>query len=70
MSTSSEHEFLTLDDFDFRGKTVLLRVDFNSPVDPETKKILDDSRIREHAETIRELSSKGARMVILAHGQV
>lgn len=67
VSTSSEHEFLTLDDFDFRGKTVLLRVDFNSPVDPETKKILDDSRIREHAETIRELSSKGARMVILAH---
>ena len=64
---SAELGFLTMDDFDFRGKTVLLRVDFNSPVDPETKKITDDSRIREHAGTVRELSGKGAKVVILAH---
>ena len=31
-------KFLTLDDFDVKDKTVLVRVDFNSPVDPETKK--------------------------------
>jgi len=64
---SAELSFLTMDDFDFRGKTVLLRVDFNSPVDPRTKKITDASRIREHAETVRELSGKGAKVVILAH---
>ncbi|RLG07400.1 MAG: phosphoglycerate kinase [Thaumarchaeota archaeon] len=59
---------LTLDDVDVKGKTVLLRVDFNSPVDPETKKILDDTRIKAHAETtIKELSEKGAKIVILAH---
>jgi len=59
---------LTLDDVDVKGKTVLLRVDFNSPVDPETKKILDDTRIKAHAETtIKELSEKGAKVVILAH---
>lgn len=60
--------FLTLDDFDFKDKTVLVRVDFNSPVDPETKTILDDTRIRAHAETtIEELVRKGAKTVILAH---
>ena len=60
-------EYLTMDDVDFSGKTVLVRVDFNSPVDPETKRILDDTRIRAHLETVRELSEKGAKVVILAH---
>lgn len=59
---------LTMDDFDFKGKVALLRVDFNSPVDPQTKKVLDDTRIRVHAETtIKELSDKGAKTVVLAH---
>jgi len=61
-------KFLTIDDYEFEGKTVLVRVDFNSPVDPETKKVLDDTRIRAHGETtIRELSEKGAKVVILSH---
>jgi phosphoglycerate kinase len=61
-------QILTIKDFDFKGKTVLVRVDFNSPVDPQTKKVLDDTRIRAHAETtIRELMEKGAKVVILAH---
>lgn len=59
---------LTIDDFDFKDKTVLVRVDFNSPVDVQTKKVLDDTRIRAHAEsTIKELAGKGAKVVILAH---
>jgi phosphoglycerate kinase len=61
-------KFLTIDDFDLKDKTVLVRVDFNSPVDPKTKRILDDTRIRAHADaTIKELVQKGARTVILAH---
>jgi phosphoglycerate kinase len=61
-------KFLTMDDFDFKDKTVLVRVDFNSPIDPKTKKILDETRIRAHAETtIRELAQKGAKTIILAH---
>ena len=61
-------KFLTLDDVNVEGKTVLVRVDFNSPVDPETKKLLDDTRIRAHAETtLKELSEKGAKVVVLAH---
>lgn len=61
-------KFLTLDDIKVKNKVVLLRVDFNSPIDPTTHKILEDTRIRAHAETtIKELSEKGAKTVILAH---
>ncbi|MCJ7766840.1 phosphoglycerate kinase, partial [Candidatus Bathyarchaeota archaeon] len=61
-------KFLTLDDVKVKDKTVLVRVDFNSPVDPETKKLLEDARIRAHAETtIKELAENGAKVVILAH---
>jgi len=59
---------LTLDDVDVKGKTVLVRVDFNSPIDPETKRVLDDTRIKAHGTTtIKELAEKGAKVVVLAH---
>ncbi len=61
-------KYLTLDDLKVKDKVVLVRVDFNSPVDPESKKVLDDTRIRAHGETtIKELAEKGARVVVLAH---
>ena len=54
---------LTLDDVDPQGKTVIVRVDFNSPIDPKTKNVLDDTRIKRHAETtIKELIQKGAKV--------
>ncbi|MHA1626326.1 MAG: phosphoglycerate kinase [Candidatus Asgardarchaeia archaeon] len=60
-------EFYVLDDFDVYGKRVLVRVDFNSPLDPKTKKIIGDARIKAHLETIRVLSERGAKTIILAH---
>jgi phosphoglycerate kinase len=61
-------KYLTLDDFNVKDKVVLVRVDFNSEIDPETKKVSSDVRIRAHAETtINELAEKGAKVVILAH---
>ena len=61
-------KILTIDDIDLRNKTTLVRVDFNSPIDLNTKKILEDTRIRAHGETtIKELVQKGAKVVILAH---
>jgi len=60
-------KFKTMDEFDFKDKTVLLRVDINSPLNKETKEIIDDTRIREHSETIRELSDRKAKTVVLAH---
>ncbi|MBR3113393.1 MAG: phosphoglycerate kinase [Methanobrevibacter sp.] len=60
-------EFNTIDDLDIENKTVLVRVDINAPVDPSTGIILDDTRLKLHAQTIKELSSKGAKVVLLAH---
>jgi len=61
-------KFLTIDDLDLKNKTVLVRVDFNSPLDPKTKQIINDKRIRAHADsTIKELVQKGAKTVVLAH---
>jgi phosphoglycerate kinase len=60
-------KFNTIDDFDVEDKTVLVRIDINSPVDPGSGIILDDTRLKLHAQTVKELSNKGAKVVILAH---
>ncbi len=48
------------------GATVLVRIDINSPLSPSGD-ILDDYRIQAHAETIRYLAERNAKVVILAH---
>lgn len=58
-------KFGTLAEIETRGKTVLVRVDFNSPIDPSSNTILDDKRFREHIPTLQALED--ARVVILAH---
>jgi phosphoglycerate kinase len=61
-------KYKTLDDFNVNNKTVLVRVDFNSEIDPKTKKVASDVRIRAHAEsTLKELAEKGAKVVVIAH---
>ncbi|MEM2138043.1 MAG: phosphoglycerate kinase [Candidatus Anstonellaceae archaeon] len=57
----------TLDDVDFKGKTAFVRVDLNCPVDEKTLKVEPSPRIAGHAQTVRELSDKGAKVVVLAH---
>lgn len=63
----AQKEFKTLDDLQCEGKTVLVRIDINSVWIPETNKIEDNDRFKAHAETIKELSNKKAKVVILAH---
>jgi phosphoglycerate kinase len=58
-------DFLTLDDFDVAGKTVLFRADLNSVI--IDGKVQMKERIVENAKTIRELSERNAKVVILAH---
>lgn len=60
-------EYNTLDDFELEGKTVLLRVDFNLPLDKENFEILDTTRIKRVLPTLKELASKNAKTVIIAH---
>ncbi|MBM3234063.1 phosphoglycerate kinase [Candidatus Pacearchaeota archaeon] len=55
----------TLSDFNFKGKSVLLRVDINSPV--KGKKVLMNERIEEAAKSIKSLQDKKAKVVVLAH---
>ena len=57
----------TLDDFDVKGKTVLCRIDINQPVDRASGKLKSINRIQACVPTIRELSEKGARIVLMAH---
>jgi phosphoglycerate kinase len=55
----------TLDDLDVEGKRVLLRVDFNVPL--ENGRITDDARIRAALPTIQALRERGARLLLAAH---
>ncbi len=60
--------YKTLDDFQVKNKVVLVRVDFNSEINPDSKKVTSDVRIRAHAEsTLKELAEKGAKTVVIAH---
>ena len=58
-------KFRTLDDLDPKGKRVLLRADLNVPM--KDGKVGDATRIERLAPTIRDLSSRGARVVVMSH---
>jgi len=61
---------LTIDDLDVAGRRVLVRADFNVPLEDSgdgTRVITDDGRIRAALPTIESLRSRGARVVLVAH---
>jgi phosphoglycerate kinase len=58
-------KFHTLDDVEVKAKRVLLRVDLNVPM--ENGRITDATRLERVAPTINELSTKGAKVILLAH---
>ena len=58
-------KYKTLDNFNFKGKRVLLRSDLNSEI--SNGKVSLSDRIIESAKTINELKRKGAKVVVLAH---
>jgi phosphoglycerate kinase len=58
--------YKTLDDFDVSGKTVLVRIDINTSLDDSGVPQMSE-RIAVAGETLKELSDRGARTVVLAH---
>ena len=58
-------DFKTLDDFEFDGKTVLVRADLNVPTKDGV--VTDTTRIDRLAPTLTELSQAGAKVVVLSH---
>jgi phosphoglycerate kinase len=58
-------KFKTIDELDVAGKRVLMRVDFNVPM--KDGKVTDTTRIDRTVPSLKELSAKGAKVIILAH---
>ncbi|MDR1006279.1 MAG: phosphoglycerate kinase [Bacteroidales bacterium] len=56
----------SINDINFKGKKVLIRVDFNVPLD-KNKQITDDSRIVESLPTIKKLIADGGKVIMMAH---
>lgn len=52
---------------DIAGKKILFRPDINSPIDPVTKKIVNENRLKKNAETLKYMLDAGAAVAVIAH---
>lgn len=57
----------TVNDFNFKGEKVLIRVDFNVPLNKETFEVTDDTRIKAAIPTIKKILNDGGAVILMSH---
>ena len=57
---------VSIDNYDFKGKRAIIRVDFNVPVDAEGN-VTDDTRIRAAMPTIKKVLAEGGAVILMSH---
>src|SRR5690606_24877521 len=56
-----------IDNYNFKDKRALIRVDFNVPLDKESLKVTDDTRIRAALPTLEKILNDGGSLVLMSH---
>lgn len=57
----------TIDQYNFKGKRAIIRVDFNVPLDKQTFAVTDDTRIRGAIPTIKKVLNDGGSVILMSH---
>jgi phosphoglycerate kinase len=57
----------TIDNYNFKGKKAIVRVDFNVPLDKKTFEVTDDTRIRGALPTIKKILKDGGSAILMSH---
>ena len=58
---------IKIDDYNFKGKKAIIRVDFNVPLNKETGEVSDDTRIRGALPTIKKVIADGGAAILMSH---
>ena len=58
---------LTVNNYNFKGKKAIVRVDFNVPLDKKTLQVTDDTRIRGALPTINKILNDGGSAILMSH---
>lgn len=58
---------IKIDDYNFKGKKAIIRVDFNVPLNKETGEVSDDTRIRGALPTIKKVIEDGGAAILMSH---
>ena len=67
MEVRENNDILPLEAFDYKNKTVIVRIDINSPINPITKRIVNINRIKKSKDTLKYLIEQKAKLAIIAH---